>query len=139
MGRQSRPAGAGAAATGSAGLTDIIVKQRFSVSDIKQADMKRAQFKPAKATSAASNVLDMADLGKSVMLCEDHVKQFATPAVLSKYGYRQVKDTKVAGNCDYCKCHTVCTLFLREDDFNAVWGFRERQRVNREYGAICAA
>ena len=73
------------------------------------------------------------------MLCETHVKQFATPAVLSKSGYRQVKDTKVRGDCDYCRDDNVeCTLFLREDDFSAVWGYRDTQRVKREYGALCA-
>lgn len=131
-------AGRAAPIAESAGLTDIIIKQNFSVADIKQARIKRAVYRPPKTTSAASNVLNMADTGASVMLCEAHVRAFATPAVLSKYGYRQVKDTKVAGNCDYCKVHQVCTLFLREDDFNAVWGFREKQRVNREYGAVCA-
>ena len=118
---------------------NIIVKQNWTPQDAKIADIKRAEFRPSKATSAASKVLNMADGGSSVMLCEDHVRQFATPAVLSKYGYRQVKDTKVSGNCDYCQQHVTCTLFLLEADFNAVWGFRESQRVQREYGAICAA
>jgi len=118
---------------------NIIVRQNWTTQDAKMADVGRAKFNPSKATSAASNVLNMADCGKSVMLCCSDVRRFATPAVLSKYGYRQVKDTKVIGDCDYCRDKNVqCTLFLREDDFQAVWGYRESQRVKREYGAICA-
>lgn len=120
-------------------MAEILIKKDYTAQEVKQADMTRAEFRPSRATSKASNVLNMTDTGKSVMLCDADVRRFATPEVLSKYGYRQVKDTKVLGDCDYCRNKFVqCTLFLREDDFNAVWGYRESQRIEREYGAICA-
>lgn len=118
---------------------DIHVKHDYSVTDIKQARLKAAEFVPNKATSKASNVLDMADLGKTVMLCDDHVRQFATPAVLSKYGYRKMTDYPyVIGNCDYCKIQDQCQLFLREDIFSEVWRTKDQQRRDREYAAICS-
>lgn len=116
---------------------DIIVKKHFSTSDLKQADLARAAFKRAKATSSASNVLNMADLGKTVCLCDDHVRQFATPAVLSKYGYRQMVDyPHVMGNCDYCQVFGKSQMFIREDLFAEVWRTKEQRRRDYEYSTI---
>lgn len=117
---------------------DIVVKKDFSVSDIKAARVKAAAFRRSQATSGASNVLDMADLGKSVVLCDAHTKQFATPKVLSKYGYRKMTDYPyVIGDCDYCKVRAQCQFFMREDIFNEVWRTKEQQRRDMEYSAIC--
>lgn len=116
---------------------DIHVKKDFSVSDIKAARVKASEFQRSKAASGASNVLDMADLGKSVVLCDQHTRQFATPAVLSKYGYRKMVDYPyVIGDCDYCKVRGQCQLFMREDIFDQAWRTKEQQRRDMEYGAI---
>jgi hypothetical protein len=68
---------------------EIIVKKDFSAAEEKKAALAAARFKKSKFTSAASNLLNVADLGNTVLLCSDHVKQFATPSVLRMYGYRQ--------------------------------------------------
>lgn len=120
---------------------DILVKQDFTQKDAKQADLKRALYRKPKATSMVSNVMNVADLGNTVTLCDDHVKQFATPAVLSKYGYRQADAVPTAlglypyvmANCDYCQDHGRCTMFIHESVFSKVWKTKEQRRRDREY------
>lgn len=115
----------------------IIVKKDWKPSDEKKADLARAAFRPSKATSGVSNVLDMADLGKTVVLCEDHVRQFATPKVLRKYGYRQMVDyPHVMGNCDHCKVFGKSQMFMRTDVFSEVWRTKEQRRRDYEYSTI---
>ena len=124
---------------------DIVVKKDFSPSEEKQASLARAQFRKPQATSFVSNVLNVADAGNTVVLCDDHVKQFATPAVLSKYGYRRADAVPtslgmypyVMGNCDYCQVHTRCTMFIHLSLYEKVWRTKEQRRRDHEYGAIC--
>lgn len=116
---------------------DIVVKKDFSVTDIKKAREAAATFRPSKYTSSVTNVLDQADLGKTVVLCEDHVRQFAQPSVLRKYGYRQMVDYPyVMGNCDYCKVFGKSQMFMREDLFAEVWRTKEQRRQDVEYASI---
>lgn len=101
---------------------DIIVKQDFTAADAKKADVTRAEFRKSAATSKASNVLDMADTKRTVILCDEHVRKFASPKVLLKYGYRQMQRFPyVMGNCDYCQVHERCQVFSHESVFNDVW------------------
>lgn len=101
---------------------DIHVKQDFSAADVKKADVARAEFRRSSATSKASNVLDMADTKSTVLLCSEHVRQFASPAVLSKYGYREMKRFPyVMGNCDYCGVPERCKVFSHLSVFDQVW------------------
>lgn len=124
---------------------DIVVKKDFSAADEKKAALAAARFRKSKFTSAATNVLNVADLGNTVLLCDDHVKQFATPAVLSKYGYRKADAVPtsmglcpyVMGNCDYCQVHQRCTMFIHLALYSQVWRTSEERRKDREYSAIC--
>lgn len=117
---------------------EILVRKDFSATDIKQARLAAAKYRKPRATSAVSHVLNVADLGNTVLLCSDHVRQFATPAVLNKYGYRRVDDYPyVMGNCDYCQLHTQCTMFIHLSLFAQVWKTKEQRRRDLEYGAIC--
>lgn len=101
---------------------DIIVKQDFTAADAKKADVARAEFRKSSATSKASNVLEMADTQKTVLLCDDDAGKFATPAVLSKYGYRRMTRFPYAlGNCDYCGSHSKCQVFSHLSVFDDVW------------------
>lgn len=116
---------------------DIVVKKDFSVTDIKKARMSAAEHRPGKATSKVTNVLDQADLGKTIILCDDHVRQFATPAVLSKYGYRRHDDyPRVMGNCDYCKLYSPCTLFQHLSLFGQVLRTKAQRRADYEYATV---
>lgn len=116
---------------------DILVKKDFSVTDIKKAAAARAEFRPTRATSAASNVLNMADLGKAVLLCSDHTKQFATPAVLSKYNYRRSEAyPEVMGTCDYCKLNGPCALFEHLSVYAQVLRTRAQRRADFEYASV---
>lgn len=115
----------------------ILVKKDFSAAEVKKAQVAAAEFRPAKATSSVSNVLNMADLGMTVLLCEDHVRQFATPQVLSKYNYRRHDDyPRVIGNCDYCKQYGNCTLFQHLSVFGEVLKTKAQRRADYEYAQI---
>jgi hypothetical protein len=108
---------------------EIIVKQDFSEADVKKADLIRSEFRKSKATSNVTNVLDDADSYRTVILCDDHVRAFAHPRVLSKYGYRQMTDFPfIRGNCNYCGLFTNCQVFSHESVFNDVWRTRDEQR-----------
>lgn len=103
-------------------MGEIIVKKDFSEQDIQQAKLAAAAYRKSKATSSVSNVLDMADTKKTVILCSDHVQKFATPSVLRKYGYRQMRRFPyVYGNCDYCEKHERCQVFSHVSVFKDVW------------------
>lgn len=110
-------------------MGEIIVKKDFSAAEEKKARLDAARFRKSKYTTAVSNVMDVADLGNTVLLCADHVKKFATPAVLSKYGYRKVDDYPyVMGNCDYCGLHDKCRVFSHESVFGDVWKTKDEKR-----------
>jgi hypothetical protein len=110
---------------------DILVKHGYSDTDIKRAKLKAALFDPKG--SAASVVLDYADLGKAITLCETHHRKFDA----RKYGYYRQKDYPfVMANCDGCKLFCQCQLFIHESVLKDVWRTREQQRRDREYATI---
>lgn len=112
---------------------DIIVKQDFTESDVKKAGVAASAYRKSPATSRASAVLDMADTRKTVALCPDHDKQFATPAVLSQYGYREMPRFPYAmADCDYCGEFTKCRVFSHESVFSDVWSTKEDRRRELE-------
>lgn len=125
-------------------MTEIVVKKDFSAQAEKQAALAAARFRKSKFTSAASNLLNAADAGNTVLLCEDHVKQFAKPSVLRMYGYRQADAVPtsmglcphVMGNCDYCQSRTRCTMFIHESLYSQVWRSSEQRKRDREYAAL---
>lgn len=108
---------------------DIHVKRDFSEQDVKSASVAAAAHRKSPATSRASAVLDMADTRKTVALCPDHDRQFATPEVLSKYGYREMPRFPYAmADCDYCGEFTRCRVFSHESVFADVWKTKEDRR-----------
>lgn len=110
-------------------MVEIIVKKDFSEQDVKQAKLAAAAYRKPQPTSQVSNVLDMADTKKTVVLCADHVRKFATPQVLSQYGYRWMRDYPyVMGNCDYCGLHTKCQVFSHESVYADVWKSKAERR-----------
>ena len=114
---------------------EIIVKKDFSVTDIKLARLKAAEFRPAKSTSRVSNVVNCADLRKTVVLCDDHERAFRAHAKRDGY-YRQQEYPFVMGNCDYCRIFTRCQLFIHESVLKDVWVTREQDRRDREYATV---
>ena len=108
---------------------DILVKQDFSETDAKKADLARSAYRKSSATSKVSNVLDSADLRKTVCLCEDHVRAFASPEVLSRYGYRKLERFPYCmADCDYCGIFDKCQVFTHESIFADVWKTRDERR-----------
>ncbi len=112
---------------------DILIKKDFTAAEIKLARLQQAQFSPSKHTSSASNVLNMADLGKTVVLCDAHAKKFAAK---TKCYIKQTDYPYVMGNCDACKVFTRCQLYMREDLMKQAWLTKEQQRRQREYATI---
>ncbi len=115
---------------------DILVPQKYSENDAKRADIARSEHRKPKATSNVSNLLNFTDAGATALLCDDHVRQFANPKVLSKYGYRQADAVPTAlglypfvmGKCDYCQQDGRCTMFIHETIFPQVWKTKEQRR-----------
>ena len=115
----------------------IIVKQNFTEKDIREAKIAASVYRPSQATSRVANLSDQVDLGKAVILCDEHVRQFASPQVLRRYGYRQMTDyPHVMGNCDYCKVFGQSQLYMREDVFAESWRTKEQKRTDMEYATI---
>lgn len=114
---------------------DIVVKKDFSEADIKRATLKAAEFRPSKATSGATNVLDTADLRKTVILCEDHFRAFRPQARRDGY-YEQREYPFVMGNCDYCKVFGRSQAYIHESVLKEVWITREQARRDREYATV---
>ncbi len=108
---------------------DIWVVKQFTDSQIKKARLWAAEFRKPKATSNVSNLLQCADAGTTVLLCEEHVRAFATPKVLSKYGYRLADGpySVVTGRCDYCQVHGHCTMFIHTTLYSQVIRTDERR------------
>ena len=117
---------------------DIWVVKQFTDNQIKKARLWAAHFHKPKATSSVTNLLNCADAGTTVLLCEDHVRAFAHKPVLRKYGYRKADDPYpyVMGNCDYCQLHTKCTLFIHDTLYADVWKTKEQRRRDLEYATI---
>ena len=116
-------------------MIDLLIKKDFTPTDIRQARLKAAEFKRSKATSAASNVLNFADLRQTVILCDDHERAFRSHAKRDGY-YRQQEYPFVMGNCDYCKIFGRSQLFIHETVLKQVWITREQDRRCREYATI---
>lgn len=106
---------------------DIHVKQEFSETDAKKADLARAQF--LKPRSNVDGVLNAADTKTTVCLCEDHDRAFAHPSVLSQYGYRKFdRFPYCMANCDYCGIFDKCQVYTHESIFTEVWQTRDERR-----------
>jgi hypothetical protein len=112
---------------------DIHVKHTFSEQDEKLARLKASLFKHSNAASSASNVLDHADLGHALTLCDPHWRKLD----VKKHGYfRQTDYPFVMANCDACKLFCPCQLFIHETVLAQVWRTKEQQRRDREYATI---
>ena len=113
----------------------IIVKKDYSKQDILQASLKAAEFKPAKATSGVTNVIDQACLRKTIILCDDHYKTFKSFAKRDGY-YQQREYPYVMGNCDYCKVFGRSQLFIHETLLPDVWLTKDQDRKDRKNATI---
>ena len=115
----------------------IIVKQDFTEKDIKEASLAASVYRPSKATSNVANLSDQVDLGKVVILCDEHVRMFASPQVLRRYGYRQMTDYPyVMGHCDYCKVFGQSQMYMREDVFAESWRTKDQRRQDAKNAII---
>lgn len=110
-------------------MVDIHIKHEFSGNDIKRAAEVGSRYRKQASTSKASNVLDMADLRKTVCLCQDHDRQFAHPSVLRQYGYRKFDAySHCMADCDYCGIFDKCQVYTHESIFSDVWKTRDERR-----------
>jgi hypothetical protein len=92
---------------------EILVPQKYSVRQVRQAELKRDEFRKNPYTSGCANLDDMIALNKAVILCPDHTRKFSPKAAR----YRAHPDTRmrrVLGNCDVCQQFVLSTLFLPE-------------------------
>ena len=114
---------------------DILVRQDFTPSQIRRAELKRDEFRPNRYTSGSANLDDMIQLGKAVILCPTHTRKFS-PKKAHYSTHPAPNMRQVVGNCDVCKAAGLSFLFINEND-----ALEERKKLERfqrslEYGAI---
>ena len=92
---------------------DILVRNQYTPRQILQARLKSMEFRRNRTTSGSANLDNQTALGKSVILCDSHVRKFNFKSAR----YRPHPDPKlrrVVGNCDVCKQFGLSFLFLNE-------------------------
>ena len=114
---------------------DILVPQKYTVRQIKRADVKRSEFRPSRYTSGSANLDDMVATGRAVILCDAHTRKFSPRA--AKYRAHPAKNMRqVIGNCDVCKQAGLSSLFLNEQQADEERKKLERFKRAIEYGHI---
>ena len=114
---------------------EILVRQDFTPSQIKRAEIARNEFRPNRYTSGSANLDDMIQLGKAVILCPTHNRKFSPKA--ARYQAHPAPNMRqVIGNCDVCKAAGLSFLYLNGKDAD-----EERKKLAKfqrslEYGAI---
>ena len=94
---------------------DILVRNQYTPRQVLQARLKSMEFRPNPHTSGCANLDNMVALGKSVILCDSHVRKFN--ARTARYrAHPDPKLRRVIGRCDVCKQFGLSFLFLNEKD-----------------------
>ena len=94
---------------------DILVRNQYTPRQVLQARLKSMEFRPNRYTSGSANLDNMVALGKSVILCDTHVRKFN--ARTARYrAHPDPKLRRVIGRCDICKQFGLSFLFLNEKD-----------------------
>lgn len=114
---------------------EILVPQRWTVRQVKQAEAKRDEFRPNRYTSGVANLDDMVACGQAVILCPDHTRKFS-PVKARYRAHPDKKMRRVIGHCDVCKAYGLSFLFINEK--HAFDEERKAQKFQRalEYGRI---
>lgn len=118
-------------------MLEIIVPQKYTVRQVKRAELKRDEFRPSRYTSGVANLDSMIALGKAVILCPDHSRKFS-PKQAHYRAHPDKKLRRVIGNCDVCKDYGLSYLFLNEKDADEEQKKVELFNRAREYGSLYA-
>lgn len=113
---------------------EILVRQNFTEADRKKAEIDASEYRKSKAASGASNLLDLTDLKKSVVLCDSHARKFGHR---KGFPYRlHPEHSRVIGRCDVCQAWGPGRFFLNEPDWLQAVKALEKWRRGLEYAAI---
>lgn len=116
-------------------MTTILVPQKYTVRQVKQADVKRSEFRRNPYTSGSANLDDMIVQGLAVILCPDHTRKFSSKA--ARYRAHPDKNmSRVIGNCDVCKQVGLSNLFLPEAQADEEQKKLEKFKRALEYGTL---
>lgn len=112
---------------------DILVRQNFTAADARKADLKSSEYRKKKSTSGVSNLLDMTDLKKSVVLCDSHARKFHK----DRFPYRlHPEHSRVIGRCDVCQAWGPGRFFLNLVDWEQSVRAMEKYRRGLELATI---
>lgn len=114
---------------------DILVPQKYTVRQVKQAELKRGEFRRNPYTSGSANLDNMIALNKAVILCLDHTRKFS-PRQAHYRAHPDKNLRRVLGNCDVCKQFGLSNLFLNEKDADEEQKKLEKFKRAYEYGAL---
>ena len=113
----------------------ILVPQKWTPRQVKQAEVRASEFRPGRYTSGCANLDDMIALSKAVILCDDHARKFS-PKQARYRAHPDKRMRKVIGNCDVCKHFGLSFLFLNEKDAEEEQKKVERFKRACEYGTL---
>ena len=114
---------------------EILIPQKYTARQVKQAELKRDEFRRNPYTSGSANLDNMIACNKAVILCPDHSRKFSPKAAR----YRAHPDKKlrrVLGNCDVCQMFELSTLYLHEAQADAEQKKLEAFKRGIEYRAL---
>lgn len=113
----------------------ILVPQKYTARQVKQAELKRDEFRKNPYTSGCANLDNMIACNKVVILCPDHTRKFSP----KQAHYRAHPDKtlrRVFGNCDVCQHYGPSNLFLPEAQADLEHQKLERFRRALEYATL---
>ncbi len=114
---------------------DILIRNQYTPAQVRQAVLKSMEYKHGRYTSGSANLDNMIATGKSVILCDTHVRRF-NPKQARYRAHPDKKLRRVIGNCDVCRQYGLSFLFLNEKD--AMEEQRKLEKFHRalEYATI---
>lgn len=113
----------------------ILVPQKYTVKQVRRAELKRDEFRPNRYTSGSANLDDMIACNKAVLLCEAHSRKFS-PKAARYMAHPSDNLRRVHGRCDVCQTVGLSFLYICQRD-----GEEELKKVERfkraiEYGKL---
>lgn len=113
-------------------MAEFLIKRDFTAQDVKKARLAASEYRKNRVTSGAENVLNMADLKQTVILCDSDARKLHR-----KHGYRlHPEHSRVIGRCDFCQQYGQALLFLDEKSWLQAVKAKEDFKRAIEYARI---
>lgn len=112
---------------------EILVPQKWTLGQVKRAELKRTEFRRNPHTTGSANLDNMIALDKAVILCPAHSRKFS-PKQARYCAHPDKNLRRVQGRCDVCNAMGLSFLFLNARDAEAEQRKLEKYKRALEYG-----